>query len=68
MITEKDIFNFVFFPNRITEEKIKLLSSGKYGELIRFYQELKKYLSAVNISQQIKLKLAEAIPNYEAKL
>ena len=64
MITEKDMFNFVFFPDRITAEKIKLLNSYKCSELIRFYQELKKYLSIVNISQQIKLKLAEAIPIY----
>ena len=67
-LTEKDIFNFVFFPNIIKEDKIKLLNFGKYSGLIRFYQELKKYLSIVNISQQIKLKLAEAIPIYEVKL
>lgn len=62
--TEHDLFSFVFFPERVKEEKIKFIFSGKYDCVIGFYKNLKNYLSSVDITPDIKCKLALAIPIY----
>lgn len=63
-ISERDIFNFVFFPAILSIEKRKYLESiGIYNDEIRFYEELKKDLSD-ELSAEIKSKIAQRIPNY----
>jgi hypothetical protein len=44
-ITEKDIFNFVFYPELISKEKVNFLqTSSDFKDEIEFYSSLKKSL------------------------
>lgn len=60
-ITEKDIFNFVFYPESITKEKGKFLeSSADFREEIEFYSALKKSLGEelhLDVKKKIALKI-----------
>lgn len=45
-ITEKDIFNFIFYPESINTEKAKFLqTSSEFKEELEFYASVKKSLS-----------------------
>lgn len=63
-VTEKDIFNFVFYPENVKEEiKAFLLSIEDFNDAIIFYKELKTELNKP-VSDEVKSKLAEKIPAY----
>lgn len=63
-VTEKDIFNFVFYPENVREEiKAFLLSIEDFNDAIIFYKELKAELNKP-VSDKIKSMLAEKIPAY----
>jgi len=63
-ITERDIFNFVFFPESNREEiKTFLASVENSTDAIIFYKELKSELEK-NLSDDIKSKIAGKIPTY----
>lgn len=65
IIDEQDIFNFVFFPNNVSEEKTKLLETDKsFSEAIEFYNQL-KLNSERELTNSVKKKLAEKIPAYK---
>lgn len=41
-ITEKDLFDFVFYPETLSKEKFFLIkNSEKYSQEIAFFQQLK---------------------------
>ncbi len=63
-ISERDIFNFVFFEDLVSPEKTKFISgTNDFGEIINFYSSLKSAL-AKNIPLKIKNKIREKIPVY----
>lgn len=64
-ITERDIFNFVFYPDLVREEiKSFLVSIEDSTDAIIFYKDLKESLSQ-ELSSSIKQKLAEKIESYK---
>ncbi len=64
-ITEKDIFNFVFYPESITKEKEKFLeASSDFIEEVEFYSSLKKSLSD-ELNIDVKKKIASKIDVYK---
>lgn len=63
-ITERDIFNFVFHPSLLNDEKLEHLKSIENStDAIIFYKELKSELE-MNLSFTEKKLLAEKIPVY----
>lgn len=63
-IEEADIFNLVFFPNSITEEKRLIIESDlSYKEVIDFYKNL-KIESKVRENDDVKKIIASKIPAY----
>lgn len=63
-ITEQDIFNFVFYPETLSEEKRKAIEENKsFSEAIEFYQNLKSEIDS-KLDYSIKKKIAEKIPVY----
>ena len=63
-ISERDIFNFVFYESLLSPEKIKFIDdSDGFNEVVNFYKNLKSAISQ-NISTEIKNKLREKIPAY----
>ncbi len=63
-ISEQDVFNYVFFKDRVSSEKIQLIEMSKdYSEVISFYIELKKSQDQP-LAIEIKNKLASKIPAY----
>lgn len=66
-ITERDIFNFVFYPALVREEiRLFLASIENSTDSIIFYKELKSSLE-IPIDNNIKQKLAEKISAYKFK-
>lgn len=64
-LTERDIFNFVFYPNLVSEEKRSFLASIENStDAIIFYKKLKSSLS-VSLTDEVKRKLAEKIDVYK---
>jgi hypothetical protein len=67
IIDEQDLFNFVFFPEKVSEEKRKLLDTDKsFSEAIEFYNQL-KLNSERELTSSVKKKLAEKIPAYKLR-
>ena len=67
-ITEKDIFNFVFYTNLLPTEKIKYIEgSTNFSKGIKFYQSLKLLLSQ-NLTVEIKNLISEKIPAYKSMM
>ncbi len=63
-ITERDLFDFVFFPTQLSEEKFSYLeNSTEFSEEIKFFTDLKNSLQS-ELSPDQKLKIAEKIPAY----
>ena len=63
-ITEKDIFNYVFFKETLDSAKVTDIQENKsIHKQLLFYKELKEYLSQ-DISNNTKRKLAGKIPSY----
>lgn len=64
-ISERDIFNFVFYPDLVREEiKLFLQSIEDSTDAIIFYKELKESLDK-GISIETQKKLSEKIPAYK---
>jgi hypothetical protein len=64
-ITEKDLFNYVFYKDTLDGEKTGFLeNSDLYKEDIDFYSSLKDYLSQ-EISSGLMEKIAQKIPAYQ---
>jgi len=64
-ITEKDTFNFVFYPEAVTKEKDDFLkSSSDFKEEIEFYSLLKKSLNE-ELGFDIRRKIASKIDTYK---
>lgn len=64
-ITEKDIFEFVFYPESITKGKQKFLeSSADFREEIEFYSSI-KYSLDVDLDFETKRKIASRISAYK---
>jgi vacuolar-type H+-ATPase subunit I/STV1 len=63
-ITEQDIFNFVFYPDTLSEEKRSTIKENKsFSEAIEFYQNLKSEIDS-KLDYSIKKKIAQKIPAY----
>lgn len=63
-ISERDMFNFVFYPENLSTEKVEHLKNSKiFDEEIDFYRSLKKSLEE-ELTDDVKQKLAEKIPLY----
>ena len=63
-VTERDIFDYVFFKETLKAEKItEIEENTNIQSQIVFYKELKEYLS-LDISDDTKRKIAEKIPAY----
>ena len=63
-VTERDIFNYVFFKGTLESEKITVIEeNANIQSQLLFYKELKEYLIR-DISDNTKKKLAEKIPSY----
>ena len=63
-ISERDIFDFVFNKENLSNEKVEYLKTSKvFDEEIEFYRSLKKSLDE-ELSEEIKLKIAEKISLY----
>ncbi|MBW7843517.1 MAG: hypothetical protein H3C40_12405 [Ignavibacterium sp.] len=64
-ITEKDIFNFVFYPDIISKEKRKFLeSSSDFRDEIQFYSSLKESIGE-ELNSEIKQKIALKVDAYK---
>jgi hypothetical protein len=64
-VTERDIFNFVFYPDLVREEiKMFLASIEDSTDAIIFYKELKSALE-IPLDDNIKQRLAEKISAYK---
>ncbi len=64
-ITEKDIFDFVFYPESVTKEKERFLeTSSDFKEEIEFYSSVKKSLSD-ELYLETKKKIASKINVYK---
>lgn len=64
-VTEKDIFNFVFYPHLVREEIYDFLSSiSESNGTIAFYKELKDSLSR-EVSGNLKKKLSKKFGFYK---
>lgn len=63
-INERDIFDYVFYPDNLSNEKVEYLKTSKiFDEEIEFYLALKNELGK-KLPDEIKLKIAEKIPIY----
>jgi hypothetical protein len=66
-VTERDIFNFVFYPDLVREEiKMFLASIENSTDTIIFYKELKSSLE-IPLDDNIKQKLSKKIRAYKYK-
>ena len=64
-VTERDIFNFVFYPELVREEiRLFLSSIENTSEAVIFYKELKSSLD-MKITNTIKSKIAKKIGLYK---
>lgn len=65
MITEKEIFDFVFFPSALPEEKqVFIRDDAGLSEYINFYEELKRQLQQ-RPERSFKKIIAAKIPAYK---
>ncbi len=63
-ITEREIFDFVFFPENLPIDKVEYLKNfNEFDDEIKFYHSLKASFEE-ELSEDIKQKLAERIPIY----
>lgn len=63
-ISERDIFDFVFYPEKLSIEKVEHLKNSKiFDEEVSFYRLLRNSMEE-ELSENVKLKLAEKIPLY----
>ena len=64
-ITERDIFNFVFFNDVLPQKKRKYIEKNEDKfELLDFYREQKRSI-ARSINKETQKKLAAKIPAYK---
>jgi len=64
-ITERDIFNFVFFPETLSPEKFAFLEKKEDNfEPVEYYRQLKKAISS-ELTDEVREKIAERIPAYK---
>lgn len=64
MITERDIFNYIYFPHLVDDEKKRILeTSSEYNSLIDFYKSVKN-VSEKPLSDNIKHDLSLKINIY----
>ena len=64
IIDEQDFFCYVFFPESVTDEKIKMIESDKsFEEILEFYRQL-KLNSEKKPDESLKRKIANKIPAY----
>lgn len=63
-ISEKEIFDYVFYPENLTKDKVEYLKNSRlFNEEINFYHSLKKAMDE-ELSYEVKQKLGEKIPIY----
>ncbi len=63
-MTEEDIFYYMFYPERLTEEKLlHIAGSEEDYDVVELYKEIKNFLEE-KISPALKIKIAEKIPSY----
>jgi len=64
-INEQDIFNYVFFPDKVTTEvKNAIKQDADLAEAVDFYREMNAELKSF-ISRSLKEKIASKIPAYK---
>jgi len=64
VIDEQDLFNYVFFPESVADEKKGLIGSDiSYNEIIEFYRQL-KLNSDIRPEEELQRKIASKIPAY----
>lgn len=64
IIDEQDLFNFVFYPDLLSENKRKkILNDESLSDVIEFYKQLKSN-SARELSNSLKKAIAKKIPVY----
>lgn len=65
MITEKDVYNYIFFPHLVDDEKKKnIIQSDDYADLLILYGEIKSGTEKT-IQRDVKLNLAAKIKLYD---
>jgi hypothetical protein len=63
-ITEKDLFDYIFFPDLLSKEKYQYLgNSNKFSEEIEFFTELKKSLRR-ELTEHEKILISKRFPFY----
>jgi hypothetical protein len=63
-VTEQDIFNFVFYPDTLTEEKKNIIiKDSSFSEAVDFYMNLKREISS-NLDLTTKRMVAKKISAY----
>jgi len=66
-ITEKDIFNFVFYPEFLSKEKVSFLqTSSDFNDEVEFYSSIRNSLSD-ELDFEVKQKIASTIDIYKLK-
>jgi len=64
VVDEQDLFNHIFFPDIISDEKKEIIKSDKsYNEILCFYNNFKKDFS-IEPDENLKKKLASKIAAY----
>lgn len=64
-ISERDLFDFVFYPENLSSQKVEYLKTSKvFDEEINYYRTLKKSL-AEELPFEVKQKIADRIPIYK---
>lgn len=65
IIDEQDVFNLIFFPDKVSEEKKKIIQADlSLADVMEFYNQL-KLNSERKISDTVKRMIAEKIPAYK---
>ncbi len=65
-ITERDIFNFVFFNNAVSPDKsIFIKDNQEYSPGLKFYIALKEAIEQ-NVTNEVKNRIKEKIPVYKS--
>ena len=65
-ITERDIFDFIFLKKKLSQKKIKEITTNIYfQDKIRFYEKLKENLNK-GLNKEVKAKIATNILSYKA--
>lgn len=64
MIDEQDLFNYIFFPENVVNEKKEKIGFDKsYKEILEFYAQLKTN-SEISPDESLKRRIANEIPAY----